>query len=459
MKVDDDTAVEPRRDNSEETQNSPTDVISICDEEQDMREEEERPVGLKVAGGGASSGLHESSLRSAFIRQYLSEVVDVCGRRPPPSSPPSVPQDIVHACSKAPYSLYLYVGVPLDGGQRTSVLLVGYVDLSSGLSVVKLLDTLQLSTSSGASGADLEPSAITAAADARRLISRLKRSGLPLGQLRVFYCNAHPVVSRMFELRLQAFSPRSISLCGLPGIAGRACQAGLLRAFPGVLRAIREIHHHYSTWPEDDHTLKEVFAMPYSPFQPVCTQPLSVIDVVEKLSSSWKDIKESFFDVRHIKGLMDDKLELYFRFLSSALQPLRALQVMQDAAAADVAQELQLILILLQSYAASLLHPSASSCLFKKWDISILQKKENMLLTSDIDIGASARDFLGVSKATALDDDEQNHFYNAATTFYTSVLESLVQNIPRNLSKVALMTITKVLKHPEDIHVSKWDTF
>lgn len=456
MKVEDDTAVEPRPD-KEETQNSPTDVTLMPNEEQDMREVEERPVELRLAGGGASS---ESSLRSAFIRQYFSEVVDVCGRRPPPSSHPPVTQNIVHACSKGPYSLYLYVGVPLDRGQHTSVLLVGYVDLSSGLSVVKLLDTLQLRTNSGDSGADLEPGAISAAAaDARLLINRLKKCGLPLGQLRVFYCNAHPVVSRMFELRLQTFSPRSISLCGLPGIAGRAVQAGLLRAFPWVLHAIREIHHHYSTCPEVDHTLKEVFAMPYRPFQPVCTQPLSVINVVEKLSSSWKDIKESFFDVRHIKGLMDDKLELCFRFLSSALQPLRALQVMQDAAAADVAQELQLILILLQSYAASLLQPSASTCFLKKWDISILQTKENLLLTSDIDIGASARDFLGVSKATALNDHEQNNFYNSATTFYRTVLESLVQNIPRNLSKVALMTITKVLKHPEDIHVSKSDTF
>lgn len=438
MKVEDDSAKEARRNNSEGAQNSRTDVIIISDEEEDRREVDvgEHSVELKLAGITAQNGRWDSSMLS------------VCD--------PVLTRDIVQACSKTPYSLYLYVGVHLDGGQRTSVVLVGYVELSSGLSVVRLLDALQLSTDSVDPEADVDPSAAAgAAADARRLIDGLKERGLSLGRLCVFYCNAHPAVSRVFELQLQAFSPRLVSLCGLPGLAGRACQAGLLRAFPRVLHFIRQLHHRRSNRPGVDDALKDIFALPYSPSQSICAQALSIVDIVEKMTSSWRDIKENLLGANHIKELlMDDKLELYFLFLSKALRPLRALQVLQGAAAVNVADELQLILILLRSYAASVLHPSASSCFLRKWDLGILQDKDNLLPTCDLDIGASARDFLAGASSTALTDRDQRDFFRAATNFYKAVLESLVQNIPTNLSKAALMTITKVLKHPEDICVS-----
>lgn len=454
MKVEEDTAKQPRLNNSEDAQNSRTDVIIISDEDEDGREVDvgEHSVELKLAGLTAQNGLRDSSMLSAFIRQYCREHLGL----PPPVCNLVPTRDIVQTCSKTPYSLYLYVGVHLEGGQRTSVVLVGYVELSSGLSVVRLLDTLQLSTDSVDPEADVDPSAAAgAAADASLLIDGLKERGLSLGHLCVFYCNAHPAVSRVFELQLQAFSPRLVSLCGLPGLAGRACQAGLLRAFPRVIHIIRELHHQRSNCPAVDDVLKDIFALPYSPSQSICAQALSIVDIVEKISSSWRDIKENLLDANHIKEfLMDDKLELYFLFLSKALRPLRALQVLQGTAAVNVADELQLILILLRSYAASVLHPSASSCFLRKWDLGILQDKENLLPTCDVDIGTSARDFLAGASSTALTDQDQSDFFNAATTFYKAVLESLVQNIPTNVSKAALMTITKVLKHPEDICVS-----
>lgn len=446
-------AKEARLNNSADTRNSQTNVIIISDEDEDGRNVEVGEVcgTLRSAGVTGQNGLHASSLLPAFIRQYSRQHLDV----PPPVCDPVLSRDMVQACSTTPYSLYLYVGVPLDGGQRTSVALVGYVELSSGLSVVKLLDTLQLSTDSVDPEAHVDPSA--AAADARLLIDRLKRRGLSLAHLCVFYCNAPPAVSRGFELQLQAFSPRLVSLCGLPGLAGRACQAGLLRAFPRVLDIIRELHHQCADDPEVDDGLKDIFALPYSPSQPISAQALSIVDIVEKMSSSWRNIKENSMSlgVNHIKELlMDDKLELYFLFLSKALRPLRALQMLQGATAVNVAEELQLILILLRSYAASLLHPSASSSFLEKWDLGILRDKENLLPTCYADIGASARDFLGGASSTALTDQDQRDFFDAATTFYREVLESLVENTPKKLSKAALRTVTKVLKPSEDIYVS-----
>lgn len=450
MKVEDDAANDPRLNNCEDPQTSRTDVIIISDEDEDGRAADvgEGSVELKLAGVAAQNGLRDSSMLSAFIRQYSSEHLDI----PPPVCSPVLARDIVQACSKTPYCLYLYVGVHLDGGQRASVVLVGYVELSSGLSVVKPLDTLQLSTDSVDPEADVDPGA-----DAHLLVDRLKKRGLSLDHLCVFYCNARPAASRAFELQLQASSPRLVSLCGLPGLAGRACQAGLLGAFPRVLDVIRELHRQRSSWPEVDDPLRDIFALPYSPSQSVCAQALSIVDIVEKMSSSWRDIKENLMllDVNHIKDLlMDEKLELDLLFLSKALRPLRALQVLQGAAAVKVAEELQLILILLRSYAASVLQPSAASCFLRKWDLGILQDKDSLLLTRDVDVGASARDFLGGAGDTALTHQDRSDFFHAAATFYKAVLESLVQNIPTNLSKGALMTITKVLKHPEDIYVS-----
>lgn len=451
MKVEDNTDKEPGPEDCEGQQTGWTDVTFKSDKEAEAREGAvgERSVDLMFPGIGAQNGFHGSSLVSAFVRRYFSSGLDASDGRPPHASD-------VQACSSSPYSLYLYVGVHLDGGQRTSVLLVGYIDLSSGLSVVKLLDVLQL----GADWVDSDAAPGVAAGDTRLLISRLKERGLPLGNLCVFYCNAPPAVSCVFERQLQAFSPRLVSLCGLPGIAGRACLVGLLAAFPHVVDIIRELHHHYSSQPKVADALGDVFALPYCPSLPVGAQPLAVVDIVEKMASSWRAMRDNLvlLGVQHVKELlMDDKLELDFLFLSNALQPLRALQVLQGATAAHVAEQLQLIFVLLRSYAARFLHPSASSCFVRTWDLCILQDEENLLLSGDVDIGASARDFLEGAGSTALTDRDQKEFFNAATTFYRAVLESLVQNIPKNLSKAALMSISKVLKHPEDIYVSKLD--
>lgn len=454
MKLEDDTAEGPRLNNSEDSQKSQTDVIIISDEDEGRGEVEagEHSEDLQLADMTAQEGLHDLSMLSAFIRQYSREHLDS-----PPAWDPVLARDIVQACSETPYGLYLYVGVHLDGGQRTSVVLVGYVELSSGLSVVKLLDVLQLSTDSVDQDVDVDPSVSTGAtADAHLLIDRLKRRGLSLDHLCVFFCDAHRAVGRVFELQLQALSPRLVSLCGLPGLAGRACEDGLLRAFPHVFHILRVLHHQRSSRPEIDHTLKDTLALPHSPSPDRCAQAFSIIEVVE-MSNSWRDVKDKLMllDVSHIKELvLDDKLELDFLFLSKALRPLRALQELQASAAVSVAEELQLVLALLRSYAASILHPSASSCFLRKWDLGVLQDEEKLLLTCDVDVGSSARDFLRATSSTALTDQDRSDFFNAAANFYKAVVESLVRNIPTKLSKEALMTITKVLKHPEDIDVS-----
>ncbi|KAK5624101.1 hypothetical protein CRENBAI_015017 [Crenichthys baileyi] len=146
------------------------------------------------------------------------------------------PKDVAQAVTDRPYCVYLYVGVELGGGQSTSVLLIGYFDESSCESVVKLLHTLQMSTDSTdpqhSTNMDTDAMARVADSDAWLLVEALRKYELPLSNLVAFYCSTpKPGLSRVFVSRLQAFSPKFLSLCSIPGIAERTCHAGLMASF------------------------------------------------------------------------------------------------------------------------------------------------------------------------------------------------------------------------------------
>lgn len=405
-----------------------------------------------------------------FIRRYCSDNVDTnfnTGTDTRLSVPailsPTHSKDIIQACSRAPYCLYLYVGVDLGGGESTSVALIGYFDESSGVSVVRLLHTLQMSVDT----VDPQTSADTADTDAHLLIEMLKKFGLPLSNLTMFYCNAaHPGVSQVFVSRLQAFSPKLVSLCGLSGMAGRACQAGLLASFGCVVDLVRDVHHHYSTCLSVNDTLKELFgdAEPYNPSCPISAQCLFIINTVQKMVSSWRDLIEYFKSLRKAEDadrirtqLMDHKVRLHFLFLSHTLAPLRALQELQQYGLADVAEELQLTSMLVRSYAAGLFRPSVAERFVKRREPHLLA--EMLLPATEVDIGACARDFLWATAVVDLGEQERGDFLNNAVAFYKAALQSLVESIPKQLGDVALRNIGKVLKHPEDISVRRFILF
>lgn len=428
-----------------------------------------------VNSGNQGCGLNNSDTLLCFIRRYCVENVDTASAFSTDTHvsailSPNHPKDIIQACSHTPYCLYLFMGVELGGGQSTSVVLVGYLDQSLGVSVVRLLHTLQMSVDIIApqTSADMDTETLpvnqhTADSDAHLLIDLLKNTGLALSNLAVFYCNApHPGGSQVFVSQLQAFSPMLVSLCGLPGMAERACQSGVLASFNCVADLVRDIHHHYSTCHSVNDSLKEIFAdaEPYSRSQPISEQCLFIMRTVQKVVSSWSGLVDYFKslsqaeDVDRIRTqLMDYKVKLQFLFLSQALEPLRALQELQQYGKADVAVELQLTSMLIHSYAASILRPSVTERFLRRRDPHLLHNEKDLLPTAEVNVGSSARDFMWSFTGMNLREQERSDFLKAAVTFYKASLESLVQSIPEQLGDLALRNINILLKHPENSYV------
>uniref|UniRef100_A0A7N8WIR9 DNA (cytosine-5-)-methyltransferase n=1 Tax=Mastacembelus armatus TaxID=205130 RepID=A0A7N8WIR9_9TELE len=417
--------------------------------------------GRNTVDKGSQNGFCSRETLVHFIKKYFGDNVDMNSTfststnthtRGPLVSDilgPTHPKDIIQACSHTPYCLYLYMGVELGEGQRTSVVLVSYLDKISGVSVVRLLQTLQMRDS-----------------DAHLLIQTVKKLGLSLSNLAVFYCNArHPVDSQVFVSQLQALNPRLLSLCGLPGMAGRACQSGVLASFICVVDLIRDIHHHYSTCLSVNDSLKELFAgsESYNPSHPISAQCLFIINTVQKIVSSWRDLLEYFNSLRQSEDvvriraqLVDYKIKLYFLFLSHALEPLRALQELQHYGTAEVVLEFQLTSMLIHSYAASILRPSVAERFLRRHDLHLLHNEKDLLPAAEVNIGSRARDFLWASTTMDLGEQERSNFLNGAVAFYIASLQSLVQSIPQQFGDVALKNIGIVLKHPENINVRRF---
>lgn len=414
----------------------------------------DKRVTQAVAAMQKGSGRSDDTLLR-FVKRYRHTSGDsqVSG----PILSPNHPTDIVMACSRVPYSLYLYVGVELGGGQNTSVVLVGYFDQSSGVSVVKPLLTLQLSVDAvdkPQTTADAVPNA--AAADARLLIEKLKKCGLLLSKVVTFYCNApHPGVSRVFVSMLQAYNPKLMSLCGLPDVAERACQAGLLASFSCVVDLVRDIHDLLHTYPPVSDDLKGLFLEPYNPSRPV--QVLFTTHSVQRIASSWrplvdylKSLKQA--DERIRTQLMDHKVKLRFIFLSHMLEPLQALQKLQECGTSVVA-EVQLTAMLVRFYATNLLRPSVAEHFFTMRDVRVLQDGTKLLPITEVQVGARAREFLWATAVVDLGEQERRDFLKDAATFYKAALECLVESLPRHLGEVVLTNIYTVLKHSGSIRV------
>uniref|UniRef100_A0A3Q2DU96 Uncharacterized protein n=1 Tax=Cyprinodon variegatus TaxID=28743 RepID=A0A3Q2DU96_CYPVA len=314
------------------------------------------------------------------------------------------PQDVMQAVTDRPYSVYLYVGVELGGGKRATFLLIGYFDDCSGRSVVKLLHTLHMGID-GAQNRDIDAMVHVVYSDAWLLVEVLRKYELPLYNIAAFYCNVpQPYLTRVIVTRLQSFSPKLLSLCSIPEIAERACQAGITASFSQVVDLITDIHRHYTRCPSVNDSLKEVFADAgsYNPRLPLSAHCFFITYSVQKMAAHWQDLQEYFKSLKETKPLnrikiqlMDDAFRLQFLFLSHSLEPLRALQELQQAGKADLSGELQLAFILLQSYMASIYKPSVSIP-FLKQELTLPQS-ENLLPFYEVNIGVQALELMMVS--------------------------------------------------------------
>ncbi|KAM4736751.1 uncharacterized protein FYW61_004416 [Anableps anableps] len=369
------------------------------------------------------------------------------------------PQDIMAAVTDRPYCVYLYVGVELGGGRSASVLLIGYFDDCSSESVVKLLHTLQMSTDSAdprqPTSMDTDAMARVADSDAWLLVEALRKYELPLSNLAGFYCSApQPGLSRVFESRLQAFSPKLLSFCSIPGMAERACQGGLMASFSHVVDLIRDIHHYYSTCPSINDSLKEVFA----DVAAVSAQCLFIAHSVQKMAARWQDLREYFKSLKEAEvealnririRLSDNAVRLQFLFLSHSLEPLRALHELQESGMADLSVELQTTSILLQSYTASIYRPAGVDRFLLKRELDLLHGDE-LLPVAEVDVGPRASDFL-LAFGPSLGEQNMARFLKDVQSFYKAALQSLVESIPGPLWDVTVRNSGLMLKNPERI--------
>lgn len=425
------------------------DVVDLTMESVTNIDECVPPEQVKEAES-TDSLVDEGDVLLRFSKQYCRDDVDLT-----PTG------QIINALRSTPYCLYLHVGVELGGGRRTSIVLIGYFDGCSGASVVRALLAVQLSVDSAVGAPESDPDL---------LMKALTEAGLPLSNLAVFYCDAPPPqVSRRFEAQLRLFSPSLVSLCGLPGMAGRACQAGLLTSFSHVVDLVKDIHRHYSTCASINDSLKELFAdvEHHNLSRPVSSQCLFFIHAVQKMAGCWTDLVEYFklealaVDAERISTqritvrLTDPKVELHFLFLAYALEPLRALQELQQYGSANVGVELQLTLVLLHSYAARVLQPATLDDFLRRRDVKLLSSEAKLLPAAEVKVGARVKNLLRATPAVDLDDEDRADFMKDARVFYQAALRSVVESVPEQLGDSALRNITLVQKDPHRVSVRR----
>ncbi|XP_034551005.1 uncharacterized protein LOC117821083 isoform X2 [Notolabrus celidotus] len=399
-----------------------------------------------------------------FIRRYCVDTnsnTDADTETLPAFFSPTHVKDIIQASCHTPYCLYLFIGVELGDGLSTSVVLVGYFDKNTKASVVRPLFTLQMSVDTPEDvDSEADAGTQTRDTDTSLLIDKLKKSGLRSSNLAMVYCNApNPHLCQELVSTLQLINSRCVSLCGLPGMAERACQAALLASFRRVVDLVQDIHRHYCTYSPLNQNLKHIFAdaRPYNPSLQISEQSLFITLSVQRMVKNWRALVDYFKtvkitdDVPEIRiQLMDHKVKLHFLFLAHALQPLRALQELQQQDTADVGVQLKMAAVLFSSYASSLLVPIVNESFIKTRDLQVLQDGKNLLSSSRLDIGPIARDFLWATAEVDLGEQERKDFISSAMTFYKVALKTLAESIPKQLGDQAMKNISIMLKHPED---------
>ncbi|KAJ8257349.1 hypothetical protein GJAV_G00184660 [Gymnothorax javanicus] len=353
------------------------------------------------------------------------------------------PKDIVSICCQTPYCVYLCHGVEVGQESTVSLVLVGFFDEKTDKNCIRLLDVIQ-------------PPQGDEAAVFTSLIETLNKFSISLSNFVTFYTDANAAVSQELVLHLRKINPRVVSLSSLFVLADHACQSGL-KALPSqVEELVMSIHEHYSTCPTTNDNLKEIFVSTGASgsSSPISAQCLVLGNVIKKFLDMWPDLISYFKSCsgendkaeQICSQLENPRLRLTFMFLSHALERLctyqRKLNRSGESSKVELAEILQEVRSLLQLYAASFLNPEAVEKFLSSCNINILKDKVYHLPEAEMDVGASAREFLAQSENAVT--DTMRSFTEDVVAFYTALLGSIAGNLPFGDSN--LKTITLILK-------------
>ncbi|XP_059913396.1 uncharacterized protein LOC132461913 [Gadus macrocephalus] len=363
---------------------------------------------------------------------------------------PDYTRELALVRSDTPYCLYLYSGVEVRDGLKATVLLVGYYDQSSGAAVLKLLDA--------------RPSLSTTnrdALDSNRLIQILIHFGLSLYDLAVFYCDSQDRgANSEMEARLRAFRPGLVSLCGLPGLAGRACSDGLGAAFGTVGELAEHIHLHFSNGSRPTGAaLRDLAACSrhYQPSVPVAAQCIFLSHMVRRMTNDWRGLLDYFEslgpspEARWIRILMRRRnVRLGALFLCQALQPLCAFQEAQLSGSAGLAVQLQLMATLSQAYAARILNRSSVGPYLERRDRGMLRDAGLLLPDLELKVSPPVSEYLLelLRFKGAPDDASRETFLGDVVAFTQAVLENIAASFPDELGFAAMQNMGLLLTPP-----------
>uniref|UniRef100_A0A673Y1E5 DNA (cytosine-5-)-methyltransferase n=1 Tax=Salmo trutta TaxID=8032 RepID=A0A673Y1E5_SALTR len=359
------------------------------------------------------------------------------------------PEDIVSACQKTPYCIYMYGGVVLGQTDMASVVLVGYFDEKAARHCIRLLDVLQ-PPDDGNAGEK------TAAA----LVETLERFGLPAANLAALYSDGNGSASEPICSQLRELNPNIVVLSGLYGVADAACHAGVSALSTQAQELIVDIYSHYSSCSTKDDNLKELFSSISGTdglTLPLTTCCLNFCMLVRKVLGMWTDLishfsscnKEDKIDNKAkliCTQLQDPKLRAIFMFLDQALEPLRVFQERlhhhEGSARADLVQILQDASGLLRSYASSFLRPQAVVDFLKERDTFLLKTTKFHLAGAELNVGgAVVEDYLCESSETG--SEALKLLQEQALPFYTALTASVAEGLP--LSDGVLRSMAQLL--------------
>ncbi|XP_061115075.1 uncharacterized protein LOC133139515 [Conger conger] len=353
------------------------------------------------------------------------------------------PKDIVAICCQTPYCVYLYRGVALDKENTVCLVLVGFFDEIMGRNCIRLLDVIQ-------------PPEDTDAFLFTCLVETLNKFDILLCNFVTFYTDANATFTQQFFSFLQKMNPDIVSLFSLYVLADQACQSGL-KALPSqVEELVMNIHDHYSTCPTTNDNLKEIFVNTGTSDTTlqISAQCLVLSSIIQKFLNMWPDLISYF---KSCSGMSDKakqicaqlekpQLRLTFMFLSHALEPLcafqRKLKCSGGTSKTDLAEILLEASSLLHVYAARFMHPEAVEKFISSCNTHLLRDTVDHLPETEINVGASAREFLAQSENELT--DTMGNFAEEVVAFYTALIESIAGSLP--LGGTSLRTISLLLK-------------